>query len=525
MKKGVVKEKMMGVVAVLMLGATLCSCTVNREYTPQMTLSSTMPNTAKAGGENLLSLEAQLYFVSEDGMRLSVESRTIEYDGNTSRVEAVINALIAGPDSAVYQESIPGDMTLQKAELSTDVCNVYLLASYIPDVDVWLTARAALAATVYQCEGIESINLYLNGMEPGYYGRALGAMMPISGKLDTYITNLKQEYEALEIQEATEASVYESRTATLYFTNSESKYLIAANEEINYDCGLTTGQIAQLLISKLQDGDEGLEPVLPVNLTLAAVPQVIPVGIIDAMYNSEDGDIPHPEASPNWRKEQEWSKPDEEGVVELLINEPASTYGENIMCGALTLTLTGYLPNISGVAIAMKKADGTIVNLSEKGYFTRDDYAVYIGRNIYLAFPDSEGSMLHRVSRVISSGSAYDPQTRLRELLQGEADPGVRYPLFEGDDVLDVYITGDTAVVNWKAGFAQKLRDLIATDQTSLPQDRRERLFVYSVVNTLTEIPGVQRVWMLEDGKKLGMIDQIYLGNALLRNPGIMIDE
>lgn len=58
-----------------------------------------------------------------------------------------------------------------------------------------------------------------------------------------------------------------------------------------------------------------------------------------------------------------------------------------------------------------------------------------------------------------------------------------------------------------------------------VPADRREQLFIYSVVNALTEIQGIYRVWMLEDGNKLGTVGALYLGNALLRNPGIMIDE
>ncbi len=47
-------------------------------------------------------------------------------------------------------------------------------------------------------------------------------------------------------------------------------------------------------------------------------------------------------------------------------------------------------------------------------------------------------------------------------------------------------------------------------------------LFVYSVIDTLTELPGIQWVWMLENGEKLGAVGDVYLGNALLRNPGIL---
>ena len=77
-----------------------------------------------------------------------------------------------------------------------------------------------------------------------------------------------------------------------------------------------------------------------------------------------------------------------------------------------------------------------------------------------------------------------------------------------------------------KAGFTDKLRAYInSEDDTGIPQENRERAFIYSIVNTLTEIEDIGRVWMLEDGKKLGSIDKIYLGNSLMRNPGILVNE
>ena len=79
--------------------------------------------------------------------------------------------------------------------------------------------------------------------------------------------------------------------------------------------------------------------------------------------------------------------------------------------------------------------------------------------------------------------------------------------------------------MDWKQGFEEGLRKYIDQPEGSIPSDKRERMFIYSVVNTLTELEGVSRVWMLEDGKKLGSVDEIYLGNALMRNPGILVDD
>ena len=35
----------------------------------------------------------------------------------------------------------------------------------------------------------------------------------------------------------------------------------------------------------------------------------------------------------------------------------------------------------------------------------------------------------------------------------------------------------------------------------------------------------ISSVWMLENGEKLDTVGQIYLGNALVRNPGLIVEE
>lgn len=67
----------------------------------------------------------------------------------------------------------------------------------------------------------------------------------------------------------------------------------------------------------------------------------------------------------------------------------------------------------------------------------------------------------------------------------------------------------------------KKLRDALGGD-ASAAGDRGELLMIYSIINTLTELPYVRRVWMSEQGQKLGMINRIYLGNPLLRSPGLI---
>ena len=509
-----------------MLLAALSGCQVAGEISPPMEPSQDMPPTLSEQVEREGSFEAQLYFLSADGLRLVPETREISYTGNISRAQAAVEALTQGPSSDLLLPSLPDNITLQRVELSSDACNVYLSSSYQPSATDWIKARAAIAATIYEAEGIGSINLYLNGMEPGYEGRPLGALAPITEQLDTYVANLEQEFRTWSEQTGTEAGSFESRTVTLYFTDLNGELLIARNSTVNYDRSEDRAGIAELLVGKLLDGDASLEPVVPADLTFAEAPTTALMDdFIHTIFPSVTGpenDVPHPQDSLTETLQQDRG----EGVVILHFEKPSYDYDENIMAGALTLTITGYIPNIRGVAIYMRQDDGTYRNLSPDGlYFTREDFTDMIGLNVFLPFPDAEGSVLHRVPRAVPGKDAYDPQLRLAELFKEPADPGELYPYFTAEDIEDIYVVEDIAVLNWKAGFSEKLQALLADPEFIIPQNRRERLFIYSVVNAITEIPGIQRVWMLEDGNKLGTVGELYLGNALMRNPGIMIDE
>ena len=504
----------------IFLCALLTGCTAAGEVMPPLPESEAMPPVLSEGLEREGSFTAQLYFRSEDGLRLVAETRDISYTGNISRAQAAVEALAQGPSSNLLQPSLPNNVSLERVEISADACNVYLLSSSRPQPHEWFIARAAVSATIYEAEGIGSINLYLNGVEPGVNSQALGALSPITERLDTYVANMQQEFDSWYLEEPTEAGSFATRTATLYFTDFEGELLIARNSTVNYDCSEDAGGIAALLVAKLRDGDVNLEPVVPADLTLAERPSVTSLEQIRAVFLpvNEEGDMPHP-----YDPEQEKSG---NYIITLRFEKPTYDYDPNILAGALTMTITGYIPNVAGVAIYIRGEDGAFTNLAgSKGYFSRTDFSDMIGARVYLPFPDAEGSTLYRVPRAVSSKGVYDPRVRVEELFKGPADPGVLYPLFTADDIEGLYVIGDLAVLNWQKGFQEKLTALMQTEDFNLPKERRERLFIYSVVNAITEIPGIQKVWMLEDGQKLGTIKDIYLGNALLRNPGIMIDE
>ncbi len=511
----------------------LPACSEEREYPPALPESTATLPVFEEG--TAASFEAQLYFVSEDGRKLYPEEHTLAYSTGMSRAEAAIMGLLAGPESALLQPSVPQELYLEHVELSLDVCNVYFTGKFPTQLRAWLTARAAIASTVYAAEGISSVNVFFNGVEPGYSGRPLGTLSPVSDALDVYLKNMEQEYEVIPYQSQGEAVAYETHEATLYFTDVSRSLLVAKTKALTYAVNATNAEIVQLLFAKLREGDSGensLEPVLPAGVSLADPPKFYNYGEQTYAANRTQA-VPTPTPTGTPEETGGYIEPPDtppvpqDGELAYILDITLSygtgnvEYDETLMCAALTMTLTSYIPNLDGVRISVLDVNGAKRLLCED-YFDRTDFRDIVGHGIKLYYPDGEGLTLLAATRIVPGASAYAPMLRLRELLAGPADPGVAYPGFTPDDIGGIYVTDGTAVVDWKAGFGEKLRDVIVNADSPIPSNRRELMFVYGVINTLTELPYVERVWMLEDGERLDTVSELYLGNPLVKSPGLV---
>lgn len=526
------------ILALALLTPLLSACAEERDYPSALPENTAMP--PPSGGEESASFTAELYFVSEDGRKLYPEEHTLHYGPDTSRAQAAIEGLLDGPVSALLQPSLPEGLYLEHVELSLDVCNVYFTGDFPEQMRAWLTARAAIAATVYAAEGIGSVNVFFNGVEPGYNNRPLGTLSPVSDALDVHLKNMEQDYEVIPNQTTGEAVAYETHTATLYFTDISRSLVVARTTGLTYAVNASEADLAELIFDKLRAGDSGensLEPVLPADITIAQEPEFYDYG-----YKGESEGLASASATPDpssgsvWDEAEETATPPVSPPVpqdgeRVYILDLVLSYGtqdveidENLMCAALTMTFTSYIPRLDGVRISILGEDGSVRALCED-YFERSDFRDIVGHGVTLYYPDEEGLALLAATRIVPGAFAYDPAYLLNELLAGPADPGVAYPGFTADDLFDVYVTNGTAIVNWKEGFADKLRDMIANADSPIPQGRRELMFVYGVIDTLTNLPYVERVWMIENGAKLGSVSELYLGNPLVRSPGLISEE
>lgn len=502
-----VKKRIFGtLLAVLLLleAALMGGCSQQGAYPPQLTAVPATPPPASEGAVE--SFVGRPIFVSDTNNLVS-EERVLERMAGQTRAEVVIDAMIKGPSSPALTSAIAMNMKVERVELCGEVANI-VLSGVMPDEWSWLTTRAAVAKAVSETEqGITCVNVYIYDQEPGFSQKPLGAAATPEVSLDKYLDDYFRQFLDLE-QYQDEADSTSERSATLYYLDARdnSGLLVSVVKTLSYRNNISdeelTAQLVRQLMLKQEGG--GVVSALPVDASLAA-----PVTFTDdALSRNSITRLAYDEGIGS-------------RIANICLTQPEGEYDEQRLAAAVTLTVAGFMPEVSGVKLSLKGKDGKIVELNAGKAYTRSQFANMLGHSVTLMYPLSDGSALVPVTRTVPQAAVYDPTILLSELLKGPAAPGVKYPLFTMEDIKEVYISGNVAVVNWNRGFARKLEEYIEYDGTTIPRERREQLFIYGVINTVTNIPGISYVLMLENGKTLQTVGRLYLGNPLMRSTGL----
>jgi hypothetical protein len=250
----------------------------------------------------------------------------------------------------------------------------------------------------------------------------------------------------------------------------------------------------KLLLEELISGSSGaLRPVIPYDLRLELMPQI-------ETSLSQDGY--------------------DRNIITLHFNEPSETYDQQFVCAAITLTVTGFYPEVEGVKIFFGDTEAQYAGVGAK-MFRRSDFTQLIGNTVYIDVPDTSENVFKSTHVSLPYGDTYLPKVRLDKLFEILPEA---YAAFTSADIKDIYVYDDTAVIDMTTGFAAKLRELPAPDGGG-DIDYIESLLIYSIVNTVTELDGINKVWFLENGERILDGASLYLGNALLRSPGNIVSE
>ena len=130
-------------------------------------------------------------------------------------------------------------------------------------------------------------------------------------------------------------------------------------------------------------------------------------------------------------------------------------------------------------------------------------------KNIVLYFPNKETGMLNKEERTVKVTDQQPvEQYIINELISGTENTQYNQALNKSTTLISVDTYGDLCFVNFKDDFLEK----------NSGSEEKERIAVYSVVNSLTELENIKRVQFLMDGKKVAKFGDLDIDNPFGRN-------
>ncbi len=175
------------------------------------------------------------------------------------------------------------------------------------------------------------------------------------------------------------------------------------------------------------------------------------------------------------------------------------------------------LCSVQGVsAVKITVAGGELITpngdvleyISDKDINLEKDRSTADTKSIKLYFADKEGMLSPEWRTVKLADTVEIGLNVVTELIKGPEIGELTATLASETGVISVEITDNTAYVNMHQSFIDK--------NSQAPE--KERLAVYSIVNSLCELEGVVNVQFLIDGKKVSGFETVDINNVLTRD-------
>ncbi len=230
-------------------------------------------------GRNRITMNTDLYFFNESETAISAEQHEIVYDADEDVVEAVVDALIKGPENSRQRRTLHRDVKLLAIDRS-DPANIIVNFSreYITgDTTKDILATYSVVKSLCALDGIQSVKVIIEGDD----------IVAPDGTVIGYLTNE-------DINLPTDTNTTETRNIKLYFTQRGTNRLYGEMRTIR---AADQQPIEQYIINELIKGPqaEGLSATLSSETTLIGVDTIGDVCFVNfgsnfAERNSGDQD-------------------------------------------------------------------------------------------------------------------------------------------------------------------------------------------------------------------------------------------
>lgn len=455
-----------------------------------------------------------LYVPNSAGTRLIAQTERVVISAARHPAEATLRLLFAfdGSDGA---QPLCRDVRLQLSpvnpvEISGGTATVNLGASALTlSHSEFYVVCQAIANTLTQWGDIRYVNVLVSSTQPGL---DIGANVPMG----CFEQNLSDSIDALSAAAETMAAGAADRrlslTAALYYPSYAGRGILAEARSVSF-AGRAKPVLIEGLLDALSQRPQQLAnvPVLPDLAGLLSEPPAVQEIAVTGGQR----------AVLRFRQ----------GLNDALI---AAGVPRSVLLAALTYTLTGFVPGISGVTVYI--GEELVTSMAPVGVYEgagetivfagdvmrRSDFSRFLLDNCTLYFGDGQGR-LQAVRRPVPYYETRSARYLLGCLMQGpqtvDGAEGTRavLPFDLGDaDLLGVGLDGNVMLLNLSAHFAASASGYDA---------QSERLLVYAIVNTLCELPAVRGVSFFINGvQPETLAGGLYLPGDFLRN-GSMIRE
>lgn len=473
--------------------ATKCCCLLcaaallltgcgGKTIAPSASVTLPPPEVKAAAPENdsaqTYAQSVSLYLPSRDGTRLIAVPETAELSLSRPSAQALCQLLLAHPGTE-NAAPVGGDVALslsgtEAVEVSGRVATVSLGASALRlSYEQLFAVGQALANTLCQFGDVEYVNLLISGVQPGLN---VAATLPAG----CFQQNTRENLSTLWARaSAPQTGTRRALVAALYYPAPGGKGVLCEAQTLAF-ADLNPGPVMTTLLDALSAGAE----------TLSGVPQYPGLTALltkEPTVSETNGSrraVLHFDASLN---------------DQLL----AAGITRSVMVASLVYTLTTFLPGIEGVElhigsekITTLTPSGTYLNAGETmnfpdGLMRRSDFSAFLLTPCTLYFASGEGKLRQAV-RAVPFYEGCSVRAIVGQLMQGpqpyDSPSGLSAALPEGlrdADLLGVSYENGVVMLNFSSQLITKCQGF---------SPAQERQMVYSLVNTLTQLPGVRRV-------------------------------
>lgn len=510
-------KRVLAALMCLVLAASLSGCSSGitaLDHDVSVTLPPTQVSWKAPTGDTSqeISQTVLLYVPDVTGTRLIAQPDRISYSASRHPAEAALKQLFAfaGNSAAakLTQEITLQLSTVNPVEISGDTATVNLGASALTlaHTELYVVCQA-IANTLCQWGDIKYVNVLVSSAQPGLDVAASVPAGCFTQNLSDTIDTLSAYAQSLSQSSADRRF---ATAATLYFPTYSGKGILAETRVLNFP-SRDKSLLIETLLDALSAGAQILHGV-------PAVPAL-------AGYLEKSPEVGEVAVSGGQQAVLHFRSSFNDALISAGI--PRS-----VMLSALTYTITTFVPGLSGVTVYIGDELVTAIVPSgvyegagetirfEGGLMRRSHFSHFLLTQCTLYFCDGAGK-LAATERPVPYYQARSLRYLINCLLQGpqmfDSVTGLQAVTpsdMKDADVLGIAVKDRRALINLSQAFMNACADY---------DEEKERLLIYSLVNTLTELPQIASAALFIAGTQPdSLCGQLYLPGEFMRNTALI---